>query len=51
MIVRSVAIAPAAFIGGLLWKIAPSFPFFVAGTIGLIGTLVFVRTVDERYAG
>lgn len=50
-LVRSLAISPAAFIGGLLWTIAPSIPFFVAGAIGLAGVIVFVRTVDERYAG
>ena len=50
-LVRSLAVAPAAFIGGLLWKIRPDLPFYVAGAIGLVGVLVFVRTVDERYAG
>jgi hypothetical protein len=50
-LIRSVAIAPAAFIGGLLWQLAPSVPFFVAGAFGLVGTLVFVATVDERNAG
>jgi len=50
-LVRSVAIAPAAAIGGLLWRISPAFPFFVATTIGAVGVLVFVRTVDEQYAG
>jgi MFS family permease len=48
---RSLAIAPAAFVGGLLWKVAPSIPFLVAGIIGGIGVLVFARTVEERYAG
>jgi MFS family permease len=47
-LLRSVAIAPAAFIGGLLWKISPSVPFYVAGMIGLVGTVVFIGTVDER---
>jgi MFS family permease len=50
-LVRSLAIAPAAFVGGLLWKVAPSIPFLVAGIIGGIGVLVFARTVEERYAG
>jgi MFS family permease len=50
-LVRSLAIAPAAFVGGLLWKIRPSLPFYVAGAIGLAGVLVFVRTVEEQYAG
>lgn len=44
---RSVAIAPAAFIGGLLWKVSPSLPFYVAACIGLVGVTVFWMTVDE----
>jgi MFS family permease len=50
-LIRSVAIAPAAFIGGLLWQLSPSVPFFVAAAIGLAGTLVFIATVDEQHAG
>lgn len=46
---RSLAIAPAAFIGGLLWTISPRFPFYVAAAIGTIGTIVFVRTVDDDH--
>ena len=49
-LVRSLSITPAAAIGGLLWKIAPEVPFVVAGVIGLIGTIVFALTVEERYA-
>jgi len=49
-LVRSFSITPAAAIGGLLWKIRPEVPFVVAGIIGLIGTLVFALTVEERYA-
>ena len=49
-LVRSLSITPAAAIGGLLWKIAPQVPFTVAGVIGLVGTLVFALTVEERYA-
>jgi MFS family permease len=49
--VRSVAIAPAAFVGGLLWSFSPAIPFYVAAGIGLAGTLVFTTTVDERPAG
>jgi MFS family permease len=47
---RSLSITPASVVGGLLWKINPVIPFFVAGAIGLIGTLIFVLTVDRRYA-
>jgi MFS family permease len=50
-LVRSLAIAPAAFVGGLLWNARPALPFYIAGGIGLAGVAVFVRTVDERYAG
>ncbi len=49
-LVRSLSITPAAAIGGLLWKIAPQVPFITAGIIGLIGTIVFAATVEERYA-
>jgi MFS family permease len=48
---RSVAIAPAAFIGGLLWKISPVIPFYVAATIGAVGVVVFAVTVNEEQAG
>ena len=49
-LVRSLAITPAAAIGGLLWKLAPEAPFVIAGVIGLVGTIVFAATVEERYA-
>ena len=50
-LVRSVAIAPAAFTGGLLWRMSPTVPFYVAGAIGLVGTLTFAFTIDEDAAG
>jgi MFS family permease len=50
-LVRSLSITPAAAIGGLLWNIAPQVPFVTAGIIGLVGTIVFTLTVEERYAG
>ena len=49
-LVRSLSITPAAAIGGLLWNIAPQVPFVTAGIIGLVGTVVFIMTVDERCA-
>ena len=49
--IRSVAIAPAAFVGGLLWERRPSLPFFAALTMGLIGTAIFTVTVREEHAG
>jgi MFS family permease len=50
-LIRSVAIAPAATVGGLLWKTSPSLPFLMAGGIGLVGTILFALTVEERHAG
>jgi MFS family permease len=50
-LIRSLAIAPAAVTGGLLWTVAPQVPFVLAGAIGLVGTAVFAVTVKERYAG
>jgi MFS family permease len=50
-LIRSLAITPAATVGGLLWKVSPTVPFLLAGTIGGMGVLVFTLTVDERYAG
>ena len=46
-LIRSVAITPAAFVGGLLWERAPSLPFVFAMIVGLFGTLLFALTVDE----
>ena len=48
---RSLTIAPAAFVGGLLWEIAPQTPFVTAGVVGITGVIVFALTVEERYAG
>jgi len=50
-LVRSLAITPAAALGGLLWKVEPQATFVTAGAIGIIGTIVFAATVEERYAG
>jgi MFS family permease len=46
-LIRSVAITPAAFVGGLLWERQPSLPFLFAMIVGLFGTLLFAITVDE----
>lgn len=48
--VRSLSITPAAAIGGLLWRITPEAPFIIAGIIGVLGTIVFATTVEERFA-
>lgn len=50
-LVRSLAVAPAAFVGGLLWQRSPMLPFLAAGAVGLVGTAVFAVTVDEQHAG
>lgn len=47
-LVRSLSITPAAAIGGLLWNIAPQVPFVTAGLIGVVGTVVFIMTVEEQ---
>lgn len=49
-LVRSLAITPAAAVGGLLWKVEPQAPFVTAGVIGIVGTIVFAATVEERHA-
>jgi MFS family permease len=47
---RSLAIAPAAFVGGLLWRVSPAIPFFIAAAVGAVGAVVFALTVDEAHA-
>jgi len=49
-LVRSLSITPASAIGGLLWRIRPQIPFFVAGIVGIVGTLIFAATVEEKDA-
>jgi MFS family permease len=50
-LVRGLSITPAALVGGLLWKLSPQAPFVAAAAVGVIGTLVFAATVEERHAG
>ena len=47
-LLRSLAITPAAAIGGLLWKLAPQTPFVLAGAFGVAGTFIFITTVREQ---
>lgn len=49
-LLRSLAITPAAAVGGLLWSLTPQTPFVIAGSFGVLGTLVFIATVRERFA-
>jgi MFS family permease len=49
-LVRSLSITPAAALGGLLWNVDPRTPFVAAVAMGVIGTLVFAATVEERFA-
>ena len=49
-LIRGLSITPAAVIGGFLWKITPEVPFLIAAAIGLLGTLIFALTVEERFA-
>ena len=49
-LIRSLSITPAAAIGGLLWSLDPRAPFVTAAVMGVIGTLVFAATVEERFA-
>jgi len=46
-LLRSLAITPAALVGGLLWKLTPQTPFAIAGITGVIGTFLFISTVRE----
>jgi MFS family permease len=50
-LIRSLAITPAAMIGGAFWSITPALPFGVAGAVGFVGTALFAATVEERHAG
>lgn len=49
-LVRGLSITPAAVFGGILWKVSPEVPFVTAAVIGIIGTIVFAMTVEERFA-
>jgi MFS family permease len=46
-LIRSVAVAPAAVVGGVLFERAAGLPFLVAAAIGVVGTGVFAGTVRE----
>lgn len=46
-LVRSLSIAPAATVGGLLWQTTPALPFLLAGGFGLLGALVFAAAGDQ----
>ncbi len=46
-LIRSLSIAPAAVIGGLLWRTRPELPFLLAGIFGLLGTAAFALTTGR----
>lgn len=46
-LIRSLSIAPAASVGGLLWQAKPALPFLVAGAFGALGALVFAAAGDQ----
>ena len=48
---RSFGWLVAAFVGGgLLWRVSPAVPFYLAAGIGAVGVFVFAATVDEAHA-
>ncbi len=49
-LVRSLTITPATAVGGLLCTFSPETPFVAAYVVGIIGTLVFVVTINEQFA-
>jgi MFS family permease len=49
-LLRSLAISPAAMIGGVLWTRGPTFPFLLAGAFGLAGVALFAMTVRPEDA-
>ena len=49
-LVRSLAISPAAAIGGLLWGVRPELPFVVAFVFGVAGAVTFALTVRPEEA-
>ena len=44
-LMRSLAITPAALLGGALWTVRPELPFVVASGFGLLGAFVFAAMV------
>ena len=46
-LIRSLAITPAALIGGALWGSRPELPFVVAAVFGFAGAVVFAVTVPS----
>jgi MFS family permease len=49
-LLRSLAITPAAAVGGLLWSLKPQLPFLIAGAFGVAGTFLFLATLREQPA-
>jgi MFS family permease len=49
-LVRGLAIAPAAWTGGVLWHTSPVLPFYIASAIGFCGVITFNLTVEAKHA-
>ena len=46
-LVRNFAVFPAALVGGLLWRMAPSYTFLVAAVVAAAGAVTFVLGVRD----
>ena len=42
-LLRGLAVAPAALVGGLLWQVRPWLPLAVSGALGLCGVAFYAR--------
>jgi predicted MFS family arabinose efflux permease len=47
-LLRSLSIAPASFVGALLWRWKIEAPFVAAAAFGFVGLLLFLATVREK---
>src|SRR5260370_12437365 len=47
-LVQILSSTPPSAIGGLLWRIRPQIPFFVAGIVGIVGTLIFAAPLKRK---
>lgn len=47
-LLRGFIVFPASLVGGLLWKMDPTLPFYVAFSVGAIGCAVYALTTDPE---